>query len=208
MPRLKKHPPESRSEKQERIAEQYRQNQLVCAQQIQLRQEHAQFIKEWHSAWDNRLDSDEAYAHLEAFYRQHIHRLSGGTIHDPEVTLTMVRYHDGKPIDLELVVSTLEQKPRYPRLLDIAKQLASQGIWSEGQTRRLQEVVLKHLAEKWWHRGFTRYCRLARVITDDAFEARVRLLLAYGGAREEMATRLLEHLEQDRKMRVGRPRKR
>lgn len=212
MPKLNKRPPESRSQKRERIGseqEQERRNEeRVRIQKAQDWKEYELLLK-WLSLMKHRFDSEEAYAQFESYYRQNAGRLGSWNTPDPELLLTIFRHKDGKAIDPEIILNALEQEPRLSMLLlSIAKQLAIKELWSGSQLGRLQDILIKHLSFHRWHKSVRPIARLARVITDDAFEARVRLLLAYGGAREEMATRLLAQLEQERKMRVGRPRKR
>lgn len=188
---------------------QKRKEELARAQQARLDEEQARIDRKWRSLWKHRLDSDEAYTNFEVFFRQRVNTVRYLRSHNPELSLTIYRYCDGKPIDLEVILTALEQERIIaPYLLLIAKQLAIKELWSGSQLGRLQDILIKHLSFHRWHKSVRPIARLARVITSDDFEARVRLLLAYGGAREEMATRLLAQLEQERKMRVGRPRKR
>jgi hypothetical protein len=201
MPKLKKRLPESRSEKRERLASE---SELNRRQKEQARARHAvrqkqqeresQVFLEWRTLMKRRLE-------FEAFHRQYWDYFRFSGMPDAELALTVQRWKDTKPVAPEVVLEYLESQRRLSvPLARIAKQLAFRGEWSEGQRRRLQKMVLRHLEAPRWHANFKYLARLSRALDDETFydEVHVRSLRSDIGG--EMAIALLTHLRQERTM--------
>lgn len=191
--------------KRERLAAQQerqkRATELACAQKAQAEDELARLQKEWRMLLKQRLDSPESYTHFEAFQIEHADNFYYSRVKNAALSLLLIHQRDGKPVDPATVLNVIEQEPYLRALfLHIAKQLAFQEKWTDAQRQRLQELVLEHVHLGKWDKSSKPFIRLARAITDDAFEARVSALQSHQGTTGELATWVADHLEQERLM--------
>lgn len=196
----------SRVLKRERLAAQQEKHkhatELAHAQKAQAEDELVRLQQEWRMLLKLRLDSPEAYARFEAFHLEYADNFYYSRVKNAALSLLVIHQRDGKPVDPTTVLNVIEQEPYIRALfLHIAKQLAVQGKWTDAQRQRLQELVLEHVLAGKWDKSSKPFFRLARAITDDAFEARVRGLQNHRGTTGELATWVADHLEQERLMR-------
>ncbi|MGC4043863.1 MAG: hypothetical protein QM758_08645 [Armatimonas sp.] len=151
----------------------------------------------------HRLDSDDAYSRFEVFHLQHADSFYYSRIRNATLSLLVIHHRDGKSVDPELVLRVIESDLSLRALfLVVAKQLALQGKWNDAQRQRLQELILEHLLVGRWDKSTKPFFRLARAITDKAFEDRVQLLLSYKGITGELAALVLGHIDQEHMMRA------
>jgi hypothetical protein len=201
--KLKKRLPESRSQKRERIAAD-RDRRAMEREQARDRREawlaqHDRskvLFHEWRNAALHRLDSDEAYTHFEEVHRRYWDLFRHIGMPSTELSLTLQRHRDGKPLDPEPLVEELETQARFhPAIAHLVKQLLREDQLSPHQKCRVRAVLLRRLAFEGWHRHFRHLVRLARALDGPELRQQLQAL-----PHTPQLMHLQAHLEQEVRM--------
>ena len=201
--KLKKRLPESRSQKKERLAADRDRRAMERVQALDRREawlaQHDRskvLFLEWRNAVVHRLDSDAAYERFETVHRRYWDLFRHVGLPSTELSLTLQRHHDGKPLDPEPLVDELEHQTHFsPRVAQLVKQLAREGTLSENQRLRVQAVIVRRAAFPGWHRHIRYLARLARAVNTPALSCQLQLL-----PKTPPTEYLLAHLEQAAQM--------
>lgn len=204
--KLKKRLPESRSQKKERLASDKdrkgieRERAMARREQwIAQQEKQSALFHEWRHAVQNRLESDEAYARFETVHRGYWDYFRHAGMPDTELSLTIQRWHDGRSIDAEVLVSALVERASFSRhLASFVRKLARAGRLSENQARRVQRYVLVHASFPGWHADYRHLARLARAVPESDLAERLAQL-----PETPMRDALLGHLAQEASMRAA-----
>jgi hypothetical protein len=201
--KLKKRLPESRSQKRERIAADRDRRAMEREQARDRREawraEHDRgrvLFHEWRNAVVRRLDSDEAYTHFEEVHRRYWDLFRHIGMPSTELSLTLQRHRDGKPLDPEPLVEELETQARFhPAIAHLVKQLVREGALTSNQEHRVRAVLLRRLAFEGWHRHFRHLARLARALDSPELRQQLQAL-----PHTPQLAHLQAHLEQEAQM--------
>ena len=201
--KLKKRPPESRSQKRERLAADRGRREMDREQARDRREawlaQHDKgkvLFHEWRNAVQHRLDSDAAYVNFEAVHRRYWDLFRHIGMPSTELSLALQRHRDGKSVNPEPVVEELETQVYFrPQLAHLAKQLVRENTLTDEQVARLRTVLLRRVAFAGWHRHFRYLVRLARALDGPELGEQLRAL-----PQTPSIAHLLEHLEQEAQM--------
>ncbi len=201
--KLKKRLPESRSQKKERLAADRDRRAMERVQALDRREawlaQHDRskvLFHEWHNAVVRRLDSDAAYERFEATHRRYWDLFRHVGLPSTELSLTLQRHHDGKPLDPEPLVDELEHQTHFsPLVAHLTKQLARENALSPEQRLRVQAVIVRRAAFDGWHRHIRYLARLARAVSSPELSCQLQAL-----PKTPQIAHVLEHLEQEAHM--------
>ncbi len=107
----------------------------------------------------------------------------------------------GDSATIESAVQFLEVDPIFFRSGYIKEEILehlSRSELSDGQKRRLREVILQRIRDTRTRREFRRYCRLAPKVSDPDFEAEVAALVGPSGVKPKHAQWVLDRIKQSR----------